>query len=389
MTKGLPLFPVTVVGSWPRPKWLLEALKKKREGIISKDEFNSIANDAILIALKYQEDAGVDIVTDGEQRRDNFYSFVADNVEGIELKSVAEILDIMEDKSRFEQILRSLDVPAFSIRTPVAVSKLRLKERLVLEDLKFVKKHTNRFIKVTLPGPYMLTRAAWIKGVTDKVYNSKRELADDIVSILREEVKLLVNEGADFIQFDEPVLMEVLYGVEATQQTFMCAALSSKENPRDELMLAVELINEVVKGISGVRTGIHVCRGNWSKREDALLKGDYEPLLPFLMDMKINQLVLEFATPRAGEIDVFKEYPNEKELGLGVVNPRSDEIERPEHIIEKVDRALRYFDPDKIFLNPDCGFGTFAEVPITTAETAFMKLKSIVTAADKLRKEYE
>ena len=81
------LFPVTVVGSWPRPRWLLEALKLKRKGAISQEEFNSIADEAVLLAIKYQEDAAVDILSDGEQRRDNFYSFVADKIKGIELKT--------------------------------------------------------------------------------------------------------------------------------------------------------------------------------------------------------------------------------------------------------------------------------------------------------------
>jgi 5-methyltetrahydropteroyltriglutamate--homocysteine methyltransferase len=384
----LPLFPVSVVGSWPRPKWLLEALKAKREKRITEDEFEKIADESVLLAIKYQEDAGVDILTDGEQRRDNFYSFVADKIEGIELKTVAEIVDLTTDKSKFEHILRTLDVPAFAIRNPVAISKLKIRRHLALDDFKFTKKHTNKLIKVTLPGPYMLTRAAWVPGITNQVYSSRDELAQDIVKVLRTEVISLKDEGAFFIQFDEPVLMEVLYGVEASQQTFMCAALVARENPRDELLKAIELINETVKGISGVKLGIHVCRGNWSKKEEALLKGDYEPLLPFLMEMKVDQLVLEFATPRAGEIDVFKDYTDKKELGLGVVNPRTDYIESPEEIIKKAHHALKYFDPDKIYLNPDCGFGTFAEAPVNTPLIAFEKLKSISKAAEKLRQEY-
>ena len=126
------LFPVTVVGSWPRPKWLLEALKKKREGKISHEEFESIADDAVLIAIKYQEDAGIDIISDGEQRRDNFYSFVADKIEGIELKTVAEFIDFVEDKASFEELLRRLDVPAFAIRSPIVTNYIKKKTYLAL-----------------------------------------------------------------------------------------------------------------------------------------------------------------------------------------------------------------------------------------------------------------
>ena len=104
--------------------------------------------------------------------------------------------------------------------------------------------------------------------------------------------------------------------------------------------------------------------------------------------MNIDQLVLECATPRAGEMEVFKEYANEKEIGLGVVNPRTDEIETPDEIVTRVKEMLQYFDPDKIFLNPDCGFGTFAERNVNDAKGAFNKLKAISEAAKFLRKEY-
>jgi 5-methyltetrahydropteroyltriglutamate--homocysteine methyltransferase len=179
----------------------------------------------------------------------------------------------------------------------------------------------------------------------------------------------------------------VVYGDEA-EQTFMCAALGSRRDPTAELEFAVRLMNETVEGISGVKFGVHICRGNWSRKEDVLLSGNYGPLLPSLMQMKVDQLVLEMATPRAGELEVFKEYRNEKELGLGVVNPRTDDIEEPEAIVGSVKRVLQYFAPDKITLNPDCGFGTFAERCVNTPETAYRKLKAIGEAAAILRREF-
>jgi 5-methyltetrahydropteroyltriglutamate--homocysteine methyltransferase len=383
------LFPVTVVGSWPRPKWLLEALKKKRERSLSQEEFDAIADDAVLLAVKYQEDAGVDILTDGEQRRDNFYSFIADKVYGIELKSVAEIVDLVPDKSRFESILRSLDVPAYSIRNPVVVSKLKVGSRGIARDeASFLKDHTSRLIKVPLPGPYLLTRSSWVPGVTDKYYSSREELGFEYAKILREEIIALRDLGVFFVQLDEPVLSEVVYGVDQSQQTFMCAALFSRRNPREELEFAVELINDTVKGLSGIKTGVHVCRGNWSRREEILLKGDYIPLMPYLAEMKADQLVLEFATPRAGDVEAIREYIGDKELGYGVVNPRTDDIESPQEIISKVNKVLKFMDAKKIYLNPDCGFGTFAEAPVNTPKTAFKKLRSIRIAAEELRKIY-
>jgi 5-methyltetrahydropteroyltriglutamate--homocysteine methyltransferase len=116
-----------------------------------------------------------------------------------------------------------------------------------------------------------------------------------------------------------------------------------------------------------------------------MLRGNYGPMLPYLVQMNVDQLVLEMATPRAGEIEVFKEYGNEKEIGVGVVNPRGDDVEDPATIVSRVEQFLRYFDADKIFLNPDCGFGTFAERSLNTPEVATAKLKSISAAAQQLR----
>jgi 5-methyltetrahydropteroyltriglutamate--homocysteine methyltransferase len=179
----------------------------------------------------------------------------------------------------------------------------------------------------------------------------------------------------------------VVYGDEA-EQTFMCAALGSRADPTTELEFAVRLVNETVEGFKDVRFGVHVCRGNWSRKENVLLTGNYGPLLPWLTRMNVDQLVLEMATPRAGEVEVFKEYRNEKEIGLGVSNPRTDEIEKPARIVSRVKEFLRYFEPEKIFLNPDCGFGTFAERCVNTPAIAYRKLQAIGEAAEILRREY-
>ncbi len=380
------LFPVTVVGSWPRPTWLIQALRRK-QAVAATEDFDKIANEAVLLAIKYQEDAGVDIITDGEQRRDNFYSFVVEKVSGMKLMKVSELLDHVKDRARFEEVLRALDVPAFAIKSPIVVDRIGQRDGLALDEVDFLAQHTDRQTKVPLPGPYLLTRSSWFEGLSDKAYGSQEELAGDVVNLLRAEVLALKQRGVDFIQFDEPILSQVVYGDESAE-TFMCAALGSRRDPSQELEFAVKLMNETVQGISGVRFGIHVCRGNWSRREDVLLKGNYGPMLPYLMEMNIDQLVLEFATPRAGELAVFKEYENQKEIGLGVVNPRTDEVEDPQAIVDRVKEALEYFAPEKVFLNPDCGFGTFAERSVNAPETAYLKLKSISAAAQKLRQEY-
>lgn len=380
------LYPSTVVGSWPRPAWLIQALRKRQAGDISFEDFNAIADDAVLAAVKYQETAGVDIISDGEQRRDNFYSFVVEKLQGVKLMNMSELLDYMKDRASFEETLRALDVPAFAMKSPVAVGEVRKRQELARDESDFLRSHTGRKTKIPLPGPYMLTRSMWFPGLSDSTYPSLEDLGREISSLIHAELLSLKEGGVDFVQLDEPVLSQIVYGAEGAE-TFMCAALASRKDPTEELEYAVELMNRTIQGVSGIKLGVHVCRGNWSRKEDVLLKGNYGPLMPYLVEMKVDQLVLEFATPRAGEFDVLKEYANEKELGLGVVNPRSPEIEPPELIQKRVHEATRYFDASKVYLNPDCGFGTFAERPVNDAKTAFKKLQSIGQAARALREE--
>src|SRR5829696_7842111 len=150
--KSVPLFPVTMVGSWTRSPELLRAQSRKQRGKISAAEFERVADKAVLETLRLQEEAGVDLVTDGEQRRDNFYSFVAEKLDGVRLMSLAEMLDLIEDKDGFERILQTLDVPAFSIRNPTCVGRVRRRQPLAEEEYRFLRRHTDRPIKIPLPG---------------------------------------------------------------------------------------------------------------------------------------------------------------------------------------------------------------------------------------------
>lgn len=137
-----------------------------------------------------------------------------------------------------------------------------------------------------------------------------------------------------------------------------------------------------------MRIGLHVCRGNWSRQEDVLLRGDYEPLVPCFSRMNVRQFVLEYATPRAGDVEVVGRALHARELGLGVANPRTAAPEGVGEIVGKVERALEFYAPDRIFLNPDCGFGCFANRCVNDEETAARKTRRIVEAARVLRERY-
>lgn len=382
--EGLPLFPVTTVGSWPRPQELLRAQKLLRLGRIKLEEFQAVADESVLRLLKLQQDAGVNLVTDGEQRRDNFYSFTADKIEGVKLMTLVEVLDLLEDKEAFAQILETLDVPAYSLSTPVCTGPVRRRVSLAAQEYKFLRQHTQRPIKVPLPGPYLMTRAMYLEEVTREFYSSKEELGVDVVRMLREELLELIELGVEFVQFDEPVLTEIVFTPGRTR-TFMCASLAASGDPAEELEFALDLMRQLTESLplSKTTVGLHICRGNWSQNEEILLSGSYSALLKYLEKVPVDQLVLEYATERAGSIMKFAG----KGLGLGVVNPRIETVETPQQVVSKVREALQFYSPEQIYLNPDCGFGTFSNSPVNSDEIAVRKLESMVKAAEILRAE--
>lgn len=377
---ALPLFPVTTVGSWPRPPQVEEAQRAYRRQRIARKDFDRVADEAVVAFLRLQHELGLDIVTDGELRRDNFYSFVAQKLDGVRLMTLAEMLDVVEDKAGFERLLQTLDVPAYSISSPICTGALARREPLTVDDLRFARRHTDRPIKITLPGPYLLTRAMFVPELSRPVYQDKEALAEDVVALLRRELEELTSEGIDFVQIDEPVLTEVAFAPGRTR-TFMCAALAARSDPAEELAFAVSLINRVVAGFTGTRIGLHVCRGNWSRDETTLLHGGYQALKGCFDRLAVTQLVLEYATDRAGDIVAFPD----KELGLGVVNPRTDTVESAESIRSAVEYALCFYPASRLFLNPDCGFGTFSNRPMNSEAVAAAKVARIVEAARDLR----
>ena len=215
------MFTVTHVGSWPRPRRLLRALRDRQKGRLPRRDFERVADEEVRRAVALQVDAGVELVTDGELRRDNFYSFVTEKLDGTELLSLADMLDTVEDKAAFEEMLHTLDVPASAIRNPTCVGRLARREPLAAGEVRFVRELTDRPVKATLPGPYLLTRSMWVGAYSRRGYDDKLALGQDVVRILREELQDLVAAGASFVQFDEPVLTEVVLSEDCDRRTFM------------------------------------------------------------------------------------------------------------------------------------------------------------------------
>lgn len=215
------MFNVTQVGSWPRSKALLRALRDRQKGALTRTQFERIADEEVRRCVQLQLKAGVDVLVDGEHRRDNFYSFVTEKLDGTKLMSLAEMLDTVDDKSSFEEMLTTLDVPASAIKNPTCVGKLARREPLAGNELRFVRSLTDKPVKMTLPGPYLLTRAMWVGDFSGKAYGDKTEMAVDVTRILREELLELRDAGCEFVQFDEPVLTEIVMSEESGRRTFM------------------------------------------------------------------------------------------------------------------------------------------------------------------------
>lgn len=393
MKKTFKPFSTSLIGSMPRSKKIMALNRRLKMDLDYEKEYEDLIKTETENLVKLQEKYSIDLITNGELARDNYVSFVADRIDGVVMMNMGDMLEYIEDKQAFEQILETLDVPSVSIKNAICNGVLKYNKSLVSDEIKFLKKITNSPVKATLPGPYLMTRSMWLPSLSKKFYNNKEELGEDVIKILKQEIDNLVEAGVDVIQFDEPVLTEVVFS-EGKTRSFMCAALSERKDPTEELKFATNLIKSVMDYIKekDVLSSLHVCRGNWSKDESILLSGPYTPLVPLFEETSPDILALEFSTPRAGELDSLLSSDKIKEnsiLALGVINPRTDIIESSQSIIEKAEEALKFIPKERIWLNPDCGFATFSNRPVSTFEIIEKKLEQLQIAKNALREKYE
>lgn len=375
------------IGSWPRPRWMVQAMHDYVAGRLGEGEFHETANDAVRLAVAAQERAGVDVVTDGEQRRDSYASFVASRLDNCQLIPLTDLLPLVDDPEEFEQELRALDVPASDVRHPALFGRISRSRSLVAHEVDYARSLTGKSVKVALPGPYLLTRTMWMECIRERAYQSREDLAGDLVSVLRDEVEELLQAGAALIQFDEPVLTDVVFTGAKAKPTFMCGALSEARSPDIELGFARELLNAVIAGFPRERMAVHVCRGNWTADETVALAGSYQPLIETLSAVKVGAYLLEMCTPRAGEMEILKGLPDDAMLGIGVVNQKHASVESSEAIAASVERAIDAFGRHRVLLHPDCGFATFADNPVCGTEVAEAKLAAIVQVARSFREK--
>ncbi len=382
---GIAPLSVMGIGSWPRPSWMLKAIHDHLEGRLGDREFDEAANDAVRLSSQAQMRAGVDVLTDGEQRRDNYVSFVGGLLDNCQLIPLTDLAAMVDDSEEFERELAALDVPASSVRHPVVYGRLSRSAALAVHELTFAAQLAHGLpLKIALPGPYLLTRTMWLDCLRESPYATREELAGDVVRVLREEAHYLLAAGASIVQFDEPVLTEVVHGSSHARRSFMCGALSERSDTATELGFAQELLAEVTRGLPRERTAMHICRGNWTGDESAALRGDYAPLVSLLNEVAVGTLFLELSTERAGEIDVLAGLRDDKRIGVGIVNPKLPSVEGADVLEARIQRAITVFGADRVLLTPDCGFATFADNPVSSATTAEAKLRVIVEARDRV-----
>jgi len=324
----------------------------------------------------------VDVITDGEQRRVSFVSFVGQAIPGFKLARITELnpkaMEIMKKYKAQLTLWRAIAADPIS-DAPMAVA-----------ELAYTKGVTDKPVKVTLPSPYLVMWEGWHSEISKPYYARPEDLAEDFVKILRKEIVRLREAGASFIQLDEPMIGDLVEAGDEEPDRYrrLVEMIHGQKYRgfRDELSLGKDLMNEVVKGISGVRIGMHLDR--WPVKSSPNHGMGYERLLPEVLDIKVKQYVLEYAAAGSGDPVRFAEaMPNDRELGLGVIEVMNPAVEKPKDVVARAERVVEHIDPERIWLNPDCGFapGMFRNFE---RRTAFAKITAMVEAARDLRAKY-
>jgi len=242
----LPLFPTAVVGSFPRPEWLLSAISDFENGKMSKEELVEHYDDAVKLTLKEQETAGVDVVSDGEQRRFSFLAFVSEKLPSFKIIPATELMNKQALK-----FAKEMNLPTDVISQPVIIDEVKRTVPIALDEFEFAAQQTKKLMKVPLIGPYTLLINSWNRRLSSKAYPEPEDAVDDIARMLREEILELKNAGAYFVQLDEPGIGNF---VDYRYTRFLLALNEWKVRELEELhKLAVEMINKVVKDISGIK----------------------------------------------------------------------------------------------------------------------------------------
>jgi len=332
----LPLLPTSVVGSYSVPEWLERLKTDFYLHRISPAHLDEIHDVAIKAAIKDQEQAGIDVVSDGELRRDNDIDYLLARIPGVSILNTA----------------KSYYYDYFDAEVPEPLSRTRESSALgLVEDFVFTRSQTDRPIKFSFTGPFSLSRR-----IRNSAYGDRADLVRSLAHALNAEARELVSAGATRLQIDEPFLAGY----------------------PDDVGLAIEAINLVTMDVDA-DWALHVCYGNRYSRPS--WEGHYDFLFPAVLDAEVGTLVLEFARKGYGDLSLFARYPWERRLGLGVVDVKSEEVEIPDVVAGRIRRALDVVPAERLIINPDCGL---RHLPAAVARA---KLRAMVAGAAAVRRE--
>jgi 5-methyltetrahydropteroyltriglutamate--homocysteine methyltransferase len=326
------LLPTAVVGSYSMPGWLERAKNDFIARRITSTDLEEMHDAAVKAAIKDQETAGVEVISDGELRRDNMIDYFALRLPGVEI-------DHASKKSYY-------DFYDSVVRAPMPTGRLGL-----VDDARFLRQFTDRETKISITGPHSL-----VKRIRNEHYRDEATFAVEIARVMNLELRELASSGVTEIQIDEPYYSGF---------------------PED-LDWGIEAINTLVNDIEG-RISLHVCYGNRYGKPS--WEGSYQYLFPRILDARIHQLTLEFARRGNEDLHLFNEYPSQLRLGLGVIDVKSHDVETPAVVAERIRRALEALPAERLTVNPDCGL-----VHLPTS-IAFAKLRVMVEGANIVRRE--
>ena len=341
-----------VVGSLLRPPALLAAQKKFAVGELLPADFKKIEDSAVDLAVMLQEEAGLEIITDGEMRRQSFQAQMTAAVEGFGPHTVEAFL---WGKWRGDPATgdRSLGRPS----NLGVVGKLRRRRHLSAEEFTYLRARTRHTAKVTLPSPSLWVNF-WSHQHSSHVYPTLESFLADVTEILCEEVTELARLGATYLQIDAPhyaLLIDPATRAFYQEQAAQAGRPGSLERWLDR---ALELDNAVIGAApSQVTFGLHLCRGNQDSRW--LAEGSYEPLAPVVFQkIKAQRLLLEYDDARSGSFEPLRHVPHDKVVVLGLITTKTPRLEAREELSERLRAARRYLPLERLALSPQCGFAS-------------------------------
>jgi 5-methyltetrahydropteroyltriglutamate--homocysteine methyltransferase len=347
---GVP-FPTSVVGSLPRPSFVRDLISQAKP--LAEEEYKRRMGAAVRYAVALQEQAGLDIVSDGEWWRRSYFGVMAELAHGFELGTYPD------------------GRPYAVVVDPIAPRR----PGFIAEEARFLRSITGSMFKVTLPAPALLGERLWDARRSARAYPKREAFVEACVPILRRELELLAQEGPAIVQIDDPHLC-----------LFVDPEVRARHaDPDVAADFAVAKINELVEGIHRVRLAVHLCRRAGARvRGEARHHGAYDAILPQLNRLRVHQLTMEFTAPGAGDVAVLAQLREDFEVGLGCVSCHPGEVDSVDTIVERVARASAVLGPARILLNPDCGFAPGSGA-IADIDEVYQKLKNQSDAARRLR----